>query len=94
MLSKLANLVGVYKRVGSTLTSQTHKLVIGTRQKTTPNKTHHFIVRKDLDGNNGVYISSLYPVDENIYLFDYQGRKYTLTISASSAKVDCLNNYQ
>jgi hypothetical protein len=63
-------------------------LTIATRKKPSPNKPPHFILMDYPAGTGKVFISSLYPTDqERIFNLEYQGSRYKLSIGADSAEI-------
>lgn len=78
------NLSGQFQIDKSNLISPNLHLVIGTRKHPTPNKPKNYILQKV--GQSFKYISSIYmqpPTGQEmpqIYEFDYNGGKYTLSI--------------
>jgi hypothetical protein len=77
--------VGTYNREGSKLISTGGCLLISERKQITPNKPKYFLVDKTIP--KGGYVSSLYPVNDCIYYFDYKGVKYQLELSDRVAEI-------
>ena len=78
-------IVGTYNRDGSKLISNGGCLLISERKQITPNKPKYFLVDKTIP--QGRYVSSLYPVNECTYYFDYNGIKYQLQLSELVAEI-------
>jgi len=74
-----------FKVQGNTLTGENSTLKIFTRKKTTPTKPKHFLVQ--VQGKKKRYISSLYG-EPPTFSFEYQGKRYTLTLSDSEAIIE------
>lgn len=74
------------KRVGNTLKSQrtgkSYKVL--SRKKITPTKPAYFLL--ETTGGKRKYISSLYGEFPE-FSFEYQGKRYTLTLSDTEAKI-------
>lgn len=77
--------VGNYTRQGKYLIRDGLKLLISDRKNPTPTKTPQFLLNKSPKG--GQYISSLYKVTDNQYLFDYGGQSYKLTFDPDGQAV-------
>lgn len=94
------NLEGTYQRDKSNFVSSAKNfiLTLTTRANTTPKKPPLFLIYKASDNPKGVYVSSLYEsVSQDTktsknepltYLFDWQGVKYTMTITDTSAVIN------
>lgn len=81
---------GTYTRQGANFFPQaTNKptLVFATRQKTTPNKTPHYLLCK-VDARLFTYVSSLYEINPNEYSLDYDKEKYLLTLKPTEAIIE------
>jgi hypothetical protein len=69
-------ITGIYELIGNKFNIKGKTINILTRKKTTkgkPTKYIHSIAEN-------VYISSLYPLEDNHYNFDYKNRQYILTL--------------
>lgn len=75
---------GEYIHLGNQLKKEELVLHIGERKAPKGSKTRQFLraIRPKFE-----YISSLYPVSEQEYMFDYTGNKYKLILSEGVAKV-------
>lgn len=72
-------------RDGNSLKAKNGKVYkIFTRKKVTPSKPKHFIVL--IEGSKKRYISSLYGAYPK-YQLEYQGIRYTLTLSDNKAEL-------
>lgn len=72
------------KRTGNKLTSQKSKYLISSRKKVTASKPELFLLEITSSGRK--YISSLYG-DYPDYQIEYQGKRYNLTLSETSAEL-------
>lgn len=91
MTAKLPiNLIGNYQRVGKTLHNDSNKLLIADRKNTTQSKLNTFILR--YEGKHKHYISTLYPLSDLVYKFDFQGVKYEMELLEDSANIKKLKN--
>lgn len=102
-----SNLVGQYQTDKSDLVkvSENLHLVIGTRQKPTPQKPKNYLLQR-INPKQHIYISSLYEVPVfspneptaplQAWSFDWQGKNYQLTIdhknSTATISLPTLNN--
>jgi hypothetical protein len=78
-MTNLSNLIGEYQYTKKVLTNNLGlKLLIANRGNTSKTKTPLFLVDKTTPKGN--YISSLYPLSDAAYSFDYKGYKYELKI--------------
>lgn len=73
------------KRSGNTLKAKSgEQYKIFTRTNITPSKPKHFLLQ--IQGKKKKYISSLYGTYPE-YQLEYQGTRYTLTLSDNSAEL-------
>lgn len=77
--------VGNYTRQGNYLVRDGLKLLISERKTTTPAKPPQFMIDKTRKG--GQYISSLFKLSENQWVFDYGGQSYKLTFNPDGQAV-------
>lgn len=78
-MTNLSNLIGEYQYTQKVLTNTLGlRLLIANRGNTTKTKTPLFLVDKTTV--KGSYISSLYPLSDAAFTFDYKGYKYELKI--------------
>ena len=84
---------GKHQRKGFNFFSKTHKFLICERAKTTPTKTKLFLIAKSVNKRleKDTYISSLYPIAQNVFKIDYNGCKYTVVLSADWATITPLD---
>lgn len=71
-------------RTGNKLHTDTHQYLISQRKKVTPQKTKFFLLKLTPKGKK--YISSLYGEYPDFEL-EYNGKRYTLTLSDTSAEL-------
>lgn len=84
-MTNLSNLIGEYQYTKKVLTNTLGlKLLIANRGNTTKTKTPLFLVDKTTP--KGSYISSLYPLSDAAFTFDYKGYKYELKIDEVNSK--------
>lgn len=84
-MTNLSNLIGEYQYTKKVLTNNLGiKLLIANRGNTTKTKTPLFLVDKTTP--KGSYISSLYPLSDAAFTFDYKGYKYELKIDEVNSK--------
>lgn len=81
---KINNLQGEYKLFKRVLKGNGLKLLIAKRNKTTKTKTPQFLY--DISTKQGRYISSLYPLADNVYKLDFQGVEYQLKLDEAESK--------
>ena len=88
MNTKIIQFSGNYTRQGKEFfNSDTNTtLIIAERKTTSPNKPPYFLLRK-LANNKRLYVSSLYPVTDSEYYFDYQGMKYKINLDKTNINV-------
>lgn len=84
-MTKVQNfLCGNYSQIGANLKKEDSSvhLIIRERKTITKFKPKKFLIR--VDQPKPCYISSLYPIDNNIHSLDYNGIKYKLTQSTTA----------
>jgi len=72
---------GKYTRQGKEFVNPNteNTLIIAERKAIRPNKPHYFLLRK-MPNNKRLYVSSLYPIQENQYRFDYRGKHFQIDL--------------
>lgn len=84
-MTNLSNLIGEYQYTKKVLTNDFGlKLLIANRGNTTKTKTPLFLVDKTTPKGN--YISSLYPLGDAVFKFDYKKINYELKIDELRGK--------
>ena len=84
-MPNLSNLIGEYQYTKKVLTNSLGiKLLIVNRGNTSKTKTPLFLLDKTKP--EGSYISSLYPLTDAAFKFDYKGTKYELKIDEVRGK--------
>lgn len=87
MSTKIANLLGTFKKTGSTFTDGTRTFLITKRFNPKPKQSHEFILKKDQEHPDGKYISSVYWTSSNTANIDHQGIRYELKISDAEVTI-------
>lgn len=92
MTIKLNIQEGTYKIFNDSFYINSIKVLIKQRKDSivTPNKTKNYIEGYFLDDKNKkqrVYISSLYPFDNNSYRFDYDRQLFNFVLNPDSSEV-------
>ena len=84
----IISIPGTYTRSGSKLIQEGKDCIfyILKRKKTTPLKPENYIIAK-LEGKD-IYISSLYPIAENIYRIEYDFVIYILTMETDQCRIE------
>jgi len=77
----------LYSKQGSHLLSNNHHLIISERGKATNKKSNLFLLLVDSKTKKRSYISSIYPIGQTSYSFDYSGVKYVLSLSDEQANI-------
>jgi hypothetical protein len=85
-MSKLI-LCNHYSKKGSHLFANNLHLILSERSKTTAKKAATFLLAVNSKTDKRSYISSLYPISQTSYTFDYVGLKYILSFSDDSAEI-------
>ena len=88
MNTKIIQFSGNYTRQGKEFFNSVTNtiLIIAERKHTSPKKTPYFLLQK-LPNNKRLYISSLYPVTDTEYHFDYHGVKYKIHLDKVNINV-------
>lgn len=84
-MPNLSNLIGEFQYQKKVLTNTLGlKLLIANRSNTSKTKTPLYLLDKTTPA--GIYISSLYPLSDAAFSFDYKGYKYELKIDEVNSK--------
>lgn len=88
MSTNICTFEGVYDRQGKFFINNTanRSLLITERKAVSVNKPQLFLLQV-LPSGGRQYISSLYPMGDKEYYFDYQGKKYKLLFDDTRVEV-------
>jgi len=86
-------LSGKHQRKNLKFYSQDCKFLLCSRSKTTPSKPALFLIAKPIIKalKKDVYISSLYPVAQNLFELEYGGKRYTLKLASDWVTITPIN---